>query len=42
MRLEGKVALITGASRGQGAEEAKLVSKAGAAVIATDGLDEDG
>jgi 3alpha(or 20beta)-hydroxysteroid dehydrogenase len=34
--LEGKVAIITGASRGQGAEEARLFAQHGATVVLTD------
>lgn len=41
-RLDGKVAIITGAARGQGAEEARLFSAEGATVVLTDVLDEDG
>jgi 3alpha(or 20beta)-hydroxysteroid dehydrogenase len=41
-RLEGKVALITGAARGQGAAEARLFAAEGATVVLTDVLDADG
>ena len=41
-RLDGRVALITGGARGQGAAEAELFASEGAAVIVTDVLDADG
>lgn len=41
-RLDGKIAIITGAARGQGAEEARLFVAEGATVVLTDVLDEDG
>ena len=41
-RLEGKVAIVTGAARGQGLAEAQLFASEGALVIAGDVLDHDG
>lgn len=40
--LDGKVALITGAARGQGAAEARLFASRGAKVMLCDVLDEEG
>jgi 3alpha(or 20beta)-hydroxysteroid dehydrogenase len=40
-RLAGKVAIITGAARGQGAAEARRFAEEGAAVVITDVLDTD-
>ena len=42
MRLEGKVAIITGASRGQGEAEARLFATEGARVVLGDILEEAG
>lgn len=41
-RLDGKVCLITGAARGQGAMEAAMFAEEGARVWLTDVLDEEG
>ena len=38
-RCDGKVVVVTGAARGQGAEEARALAAEGATVIATDVLD---
>jgi 3alpha(or 20beta)-hydroxysteroid dehydrogenase len=40
--LAGRVAVVTGGARGQGAEEGRLFRDAGAAVVLADVLDEDG
>ena len=42
MRLQGKVALITGAARGMGAAEARLFAGEGARVCLTDVLEDEG
>ena len=42
MRLEGKVALISGAARGMGAAEARLFAKEGAKVVMGDVLEAEG
>ena len=41
-RLDGKVALISGGARGQGAAEARLFAAEGARVVLADVLDEEG
>jgi 3alpha(or 20beta)-hydroxysteroid dehydrogenase len=41
-RLEGKVAIITGAARGQGEAEARLFAAHGARVVVADVLEEEG
>lgn len=41
-RLDGKVALVTGAARGQGAAIARRFTEEGARVVLTDVLDEEG
>ena len=41
-RLDGKVAIVTGAARGQGEAEARRFAAEGAKVLLTDVLDEDG
>lgn len=41
-RLDGKVAIVTGAARGQGAAEARLFAAEGARVLVTDVLDDEG
>ena len=42
MRLDGKVALISGAARGQGAAEARLFAREGASVVLGDVLEHEG
>ena len=41
-RLDGKVALISGGARGQGATEAKMFAREGAKVVFGDVLDDEG
>ncbi|OWY58867.1 3-alpha-hydroxysteroid dehydrogenase, partial [cyanobacterium TDX16] len=41
-RVSGKVAIITGGARGQGAVEGRLLASEGAEVILTDVLDDEG
>ncbi len=42
MRLEGKVAIITGAASGMGAEEARIFAREGARVVVADVQEDDG
>lgn len=41
-KLAGKVAIVTGGARGQGAAEARIMAEAGAAVVIADLLDTEG
>ena len=41
-KLDGRVALVTGGARGQGAAEAALFASEGATVVVSDVLDTDG
>ena len=41
-RLDGKVAIITGGARGQGASEAEMFRDEGAQVVITDVLEDEG
>jgi 3alpha(or 20beta)-hydroxysteroid dehydrogenase len=40
-RVQGKVAIVTGAARGQGAAEARMLAEEGAAVVLGDVRDEE-
>ncbi len=42
MRLENKVAFVSGGARGMGAAEAKMFAREGAKVVIGDVLDDDG
>ena len=42
MRLEGKVAIISGGASGMGAEEVRLLAKEGASVVIADMLEDEG
>ncbi|GLR67139.1 putative short-chain dehydrogenase/reductase [Acidocella aquatica] len=42
IRLDGKVAIVTGAARGQGEATARLFAQAGARVVLTDRLEKEG
>src|SRR4051812_47184695 len=41
-RLQGKIAIVTGGARGQGASHGELMAREGAKVVLADVLDQDG